>query len=263
MVTVRRDIEVRVPDSALESRLWSGTVRSSRSVTTYLREIVIALPAGEPMTSEAGDYITVEAPPGTTRFDDFDLPPAVREAWSHAGLTGLSATRDQPAVRAYSLANPPQQSDIVTLVVRIAAPPASAPRVPPGKVSSWLFGLRPGDAITLAGPFGEFHARESDNEMVLIGGGAGIAPLRAIIHDQLIGRRTNRPISFWYGARSMDEICYREEFDDLAARFSNFSWHVALSEPRAGSIVPSRATSSRPTLVKFGRSIERLKRSVC
>jgi Na+-transporting NADH:ubiquinone oxidoreductase subunit F len=230
MVTVRRDLEVRVPDSALESRRWAGTVRSSRSITTYLREIVIALPEGESMTSEAGDYVTVEAPPGTTRFDSFDLPPGVREAWSHAGLTGLSVTRAEPTVRAYSMANPPQQSDIVTLVVRIATPPASAPHAPPGKVSSWMFGLRPGDAIALAGPFGEFHARESDSEMVLIGGGAGIAPLRAIILDQLAGRRTARRISFWYGARNEEELCYREEFDGLAERFDNFSWHVALSD---------------------------------
>lgn len=232
MVTVRDDLEVRVPDAALESRRWAGTVRSNRSITTFLREIVIQLPAGESMSSRAGEYVTVEAPPGTTRFADFDLPPAVREAWRRAGLTGLAVTRDAPEVRAYSMANPPQQDDSVTLVVRIATPPASAPQAPPGKVSSWLFGLAAGDDVALAGPFGDFHARDPAAEMVLIGGGAGIAPLRAIILDQLAGRGTRVPISFWYGARNEDEICYRDEFDALAAAHENFSWHVALSDPK-------------------------------
>lgn len=231
MVAVRDDLTIRVPDSLLEVRRLHATVRSNTRITTYLTEVVLEMPAGEKLDFEAGDYVVVEAPPGESRFADFSLPDTTRDEWLQGGLLALSVTREATESRAYSLANPPYEEDIATLVVRIATPPASAPPgTPPGKVSSFLFGLAAGDRVAISGPFGEFHARSGDAEMVLIGGGAGIAPLRAILLDQLVGKQTERRISFWYGARNAREICYADEFDELAARFPNFTWHAALSD---------------------------------
>ncbi len=231
MVAVRDDLTIRVPESLLEVRRLHTTVRSNTRITTYLTEVILELPAGEALDFEAGDYIVVEAPPGESRLEDFSLPSPVRDEWQQSGLMELSVTREETESRAYSLANPPYEDGTATLVVRIATPPASAPPgTPPGRVSSYLFGLDTGDNVMISGPFGEFHARPGDAEMVLIGGGAGIAPLRAILLDQLVGQRTERRISFWYGARNIREICYADEFDDLAARFPNFTWHAALSD---------------------------------
>lgn len=234
MVTIRRDLSIRVPDSVLAARRWACTVRSNRHIATYLKELVLALPEGAPMAFQAGDYVQIVAPPGRSRFADFEMDAACREAWQRRGLLDLVAIRDTTELRAYSMANPPSEQGIVMLVVRIATPPpGSPPGTPPGKVSSYLFGLIAGDEVKLNGPFGDFHVHDSDAEMILVGGGAGIAPLRAIIFDQLLQKQSQRRMSFWYGARSAAEICFRGEFDALSERFANFTWQVALSDPAA------------------------------
>jgi Na+-transporting NADH:ubiquinone oxidoreductase subunit F len=234
MVTIRGNLSIRVPDGALAARRRTCTVQSNRHIATYLKELVLVLPEGDPMAFQAGDYIQIEAPPGRSRFADFEMDAACREAWQRRGLLDLVASRDTTELRAYSMANPPGEQGIVMLVVRIATPPpGSAAGTPPGKVSSYVFGLKAGDEVKLTGPFGAFHVRDSDAEMILIGGGAGIAPLRAMIFDQLLQKHTQRKMSFWYGARSAAEICYRGEFDALSERFVNFSWQVALSDPGA------------------------------
>lgn len=234
MVTVRGELAVRVPDDLLDARRVECRVRSNHNVTTYLKEVVLELPDAVEFDYEAGDYVLVDAPAGRSCFSDFAIPDTYRIAWERAGLFQLEVERHTTEQRAYSIANAPHESRLIRLVVRIATPPASAPAgTPPGRVSSFIFGLVAGDAVSISGPFGEFHARDSNLEMVLIGGGAGIAPLRAILQDQLEGKRTGRRISLWYGCRDSNDICFADELDALAAEYSNFSWHVALSDRSA------------------------------
>ncbi len=230
-VKVRGDMRVRVPDHLFGVRRWTSSVRSERHVSTFLKEIVFAMPEGEKLDFEAGGYIVLEAPAHDVRFADFDIPERYRKDWERYGLLELESHTDSTTTRAYSLANHPGESDMAMLVVRIATPPPGSPSAPPGKASSWIFSLREGDDVVLSGPFGEFHASDTDREMILIGGGAGMAPMRSIIFDQLINRRSGRRIRFWYGARSLRELCYRQTFDRLAAEHDNFDWEVALSDP--------------------------------
>lgn len=233
-VKVREDMRVRIPDQLFGVRRWTSTVRSQRHVGTFLKEIVFAMPQGDKLDFQAGGYIQVEAPPHHVRFADFDVPERYRADWERYGLLKLESHTDSAVTRAYSLANHPGESDIAMLVVRIATPPPENSKAPPGKASSWIFSLRDGDEVVLSGPFGEFHATETGREMILIGGGAGMAPMRSIILDQLVNRRSGTRIRFWYGARSLRELCYREEFDRLAAEYDNFDWQVALSDPLPG-----------------------------
>jgi len=234
MVSVRDDLRVRVPDAVLEAQRLTTVVERARNVTTFLREITLRLPADADFSFEAGDYVLVEAPPGETRFADFPLEEPYRDAWTRQDLWGLSVTRRDSVIRAYSIGSAPSRDGLLQLIVRIALPPPGAgPRTPPGQVSSWLFSLEPGAAVPLSGPFGEFHVRDTGAEMVFVGGGAGIAPLRSMIKDELGNRGSRRPMSLWYGARDVSEICYRDEFDALAARHENFTWRVALSDRRA------------------------------
>lgn len=232
MVTLHEDVGVRLPDALLEARAWRSRVRSNRNLTTYLKELVLELPDGLDLTFAAGDYVLVEAPAQTVAYADLDIDPQYRDEWRRRGLFDLVAHIDVPTTRAYSVASHALERGVLKLVVRIAIPPPDAPAgAPPGKVSSWIFGLAPGDMVSLSGPFGTFHARDSEREMILVGGGAGIAPLRAMVFDQLLVRRTQRRLSLWYGARNMHELCYAEEFEALAARHDNFTYHVALSDP--------------------------------
>lgn len=232
MVRVRGNIEVQVPTDALSAGRWRVRVRSSRNLSTYLREIVLDLPDGASLPFQAGDYVLVEAPPATLRFANFTIEPEYRGEWSRLGLDPLQVTIAETTTRAYSLANHPREGSFLTLVVRIALPPHDAPRdAPPGRVSSYLFSLQPGDEINVSGPFGEFNVRDSNREMVLIGGGAGVAPLRSIVRDQLVNKHTRRRMSLWYGSNNLRELCYADEFSALAAAHDNFSYHVALSAP--------------------------------
>lgn len=227
MLKVQNDLSLRLPETILGAQRYSCRVVSNRNLSTYLKELV--LEADPRMDFEAGDYVLLKAPPITIRFTDLVIDPEYEPTWQSLGLRDLTVTLPEAATRAYSLANAPADKHL-TLVVRIALPPAGNRKgIPPGKVSSYIFHLKPGDLIEVSGPYGDFHARESDREMVLIGGGAGVAPLRAIILDQLRRRPGGRKISFWYGARNVRELCYADEFNDLAARCDNFTYLAALS----------------------------------
>ena len=229
-LTVRQALEIRLPKDVMQARNWSAQVRSNRHLSTFLKELVLELP--EPMEFEAGDYVLLRAPTGDIAFADFAIDGEYQPEWQRLGLLDLVARVDEPTLRAYSLANPPAAATTVRLVVRIATPPSHAPPdTPPGMVSSYIFSLAPGDHVELSGPFGEFHAQDSTREMVLIGGGAGIAPLHSMILDQLESKRSGRAISFWYGARNLRELCYRDEFEALERRHPNFRYEVALSQP--------------------------------
>ena len=235
-VAVKGDLEIDVPGELLETRRYTCRVRSTRNVSTYIKELVLELPEGETLTFRAGGYVQTECPPHTLRYEDFEIEPEYQSDWDAAQMWRHVSVVEEPVTRAYSLANHPgerpEEARVVMLDVRIAPPPPHVPEgTPPGKMSSYLFSLRPGDPLVLAGPYGEFFAHESDAEMLFIGGGAGMAPMRSIIFDQLERLRTKRRISFWYGARSLREAFYEEDFDRLQAQHENFRWTLALSDP--------------------------------
>lgn len=231
-VVVRDDLAIRLPEDLLEARRWSCRVASNRNISTLLTELVLEVDEADEFDFEAGAYVLLEAPAGNTRFADFDIEAEYRPFWEQNRLFDLVAHRPEPVTRAYSLANPPEKDGKAALVIRIALPPAGAPSgTPPGQVSSFAFALKPGDTVTIAGPYGMFQAQDTDREMVFIGGGAGMGPLRSIILDQLRNRQSSRKITFFYGARSNRDLCYVDEFDALASEFGNFEWHVALSNP--------------------------------
>ena len=230
-VAVREDMRIEVPREVFGVKRIECTVRSNDCVATFIKELVLELPAGEDLHFRAGGYIQIECGPHTVRYADFDIPDEYRGDWDHFDLFRYVSSPTEPCMRAYSMANYPQEKSIVMLNVRIATPPPQMPEAPPGIMSSYIFGLKPGDKVWVSGPFGEFFAKETDAEMVFIGGGAGMAPMRAHIFDQLRRLDSKRKITFWYGARSKREMFYVEDFDELAASHDNFEWHVALSEP--------------------------------
>jgi Na+-transporting NADH:ubiquinone oxidoreductase subunit F len=232
-LTVRDDLTLELPPAVLAARMWTCTVRSNRNVATFIKETVLDLPAGHEVEFEAGGYIQVHVPPHDVSFRDFDVAERFRDEWDRYGLWELRSRLDTEITRAYSMANWPGEWGIIKLNVRIATPPPDAPPgTPPGRGSSWLFALKPGDEVTVAGPFGEFFIHESDAEMVYIGGGAGMAPLRSHILELLEGRNSKRRISYWYGARSTREVFYVDEFEALAREHDNFTFTVALSDPQ-------------------------------
>ena len=228
---VRDDLELALPAQALAARRLTCTVTAVRDVATFIRELTFALPPDEPFACPAGSFVQIEIPAYRgLRFVDFGVDERRLPAWRSTGALALVADNAAPTTRAYSLANPPAQADALVLNVRIATPPPGS-GLPPGVGSSYLYGLRPGDAVTLSGPFGDFHVDDSDREMIYIGGGAGMAPLRSHILHLLRELGSQRRISYWYGARSRDELFYTEQFEQLAREHPNFSFHVALSEP--------------------------------
>ena len=232
-VVLREDMDIRVPEEVLGVQQWRCTVRSNESVATFIKELVLDLPSGEAMAFRAGAFIQVTCPPCRTAFTDFNIAPRFRDAWEELGLWRLEVVSAEPQTRAYSMANYPDEKGIVILNVRIALPPPGAPEsVPPGIVSSYLFNLKPGDEVTASGPYGHFFAGESKKEIIFIGGGAGMAPMRAHILDQLKRVGSKRKITFWYGARSRRELFYTKQFDRLQKEHENFEWFVALSEPQ-------------------------------
>jgi Na+-transporting NADH:ubiquinone oxidoreductase subunit F len=233
-VTVRENIRVRIPDEVFGVRKWECTVQSTCGLSTFIKEIVLELPRGEHVPFRAGGYIQVECPGYQAKFSDFDVEPEYRDEWEHHNLWRFQAGTKTPTMRAYSMANYPGEKGIILLNIGIALPPpGSGDNVPPGVVSSYLFTLRPGDLVTIAGPYGEFYAKDTDNEMVFIGGGTGMAPLRSHIFDQLKRIKTDRKISFWFGVRSERDLFYHEEFERLAAEHPNFSYVAALSDPKS------------------------------
>ncbi|MFW5752418.1 MAG: NADH:ubiquinone reductase (Na(+)-transporting) subunit F [Planctomycetota bacterium] len=231
-VKVKQDMAIEVSPEVFDVRRWTCTVVSNRNVATFIKELVLALPEGESVPFRAGGYIQIEAPVHAVRFGEIDIEARFRDDWERFGLFELASEVKEPLVRAYSMANYPEERGIIKLNVRIATPPRGARGLPPGAMSSYIFHLKPGDEVTIAGPFGEFFARETANEMCFIGGGAGMAPMRSHIFDQFKRVHTDRTVTFWYGARSLSEAFYVDEFDRLAAEHENFDWTLALSEPQ-------------------------------
>ncbi len=230
-VAVKDNLKIEVPAEIFDIRKWECTVRSNHNVATFIKELVLELPEGENVDFRAGGYIQIEAPPHVVKYSDFDIEEEYRGDWDKFNMWRFVSTVNEPVLRAYSMANYPGEKGIIMLNVRIASPPPRMPDVPPGQMSSFIFNLKPGDKVTISGPYGEFFAKETDAEMVFIGGGAGMAPMRSHIFDQLKRLDSKRKISFWYGARSLREAFYVEDFDELARTHENFTWHLALSEP--------------------------------
>lgn len=230
-VGVKQDMRIEVPAEVFGVKKWECTVRSNENVSTFIKELVLELPEGESVDFRAGGYIQIEAPPHTVNYQDYVIPKEYRDDWDRFNMWKYVSKVDEPVVRAYSMANYPLEKGLVMLNVRIASPPPGHDHFPPGQMSSWIFSLKAGDKATISGAFGEFFARDTQNEMVFVGGGAGMAPMRSHIFDQLERLHGNRKMSFWYGARSKREIFYQEDFDKLATEHDNFQWHVALSEP--------------------------------
>ena len=232
-VAVKQDMKIRIPDEVFGVKKWECTVRSNPNVATFIKELILELPQGEHVDFRAGGYIQIECPPHHLKYKDFDIQQEYRDEWDRYNLWRYESRVNEAVTRAYSMASYPEEKGIIMLNVRICSPPPEAPdSVPPGKMSSYIFNLRPGDKVTISGPFGEFFARDTDNEMVFIGGGAGMAPLRSHIFDQLRRIKTNRKITFWYGARSRREVFYEDDFNQLQAEHENFKWFVALSDPQ-------------------------------
>ena len=231
-VKVKQDMRIEIPAEVFDIRRWQCKVRSNANVATFIKELVLDLPAGEVVPFRAGGYIQIEAPPGSYAYQGIDVEDEYRADWDRFNLWRYTAELDEPVTRAYSMANYPEETGVIMLNVRIASPPPRAPEgTPPGKMTAYLFGLKPGDDVTISGPFGEFFARETDAEMLFIGGGAGMAPMRSHIFDQFRRLGTRRKVSFWYGARSLREAFYIDDFDAIQAEHDNFQWHLALSEP--------------------------------
>ena len=232
-VAVKQDMEVQVPDEVFGVKRYDCTVVSNNNVASFIKELVVALPEGEELDFRAGGYIQIECPPHDLKFSDFDIDERFRDEWDRYNLWRYESHVKKPESRAYSMASFPLEKTVIKLNVRIATPPPGAnDSIPPGIMSSFIFNLKPGDHVTISGPYGEFFAKETDNEMVFIGGGAGMAPMRAHIFDQLKRRHSKRKMSFWYGARSLKEMFYKQEFDELAELNNNFTWQLALSEPQ-------------------------------
>lgn len=230
-VAVKQDMKIHVDPEFFGVKSWETTVVSNDNMATFIKELVLAIPAGESVDFRAGGYVQLEAPAHTVNYKDFDIPEEYRGDWDRFKVFDNVSTVKEPIIRAYSMANYPEEKGIIKFNIRVASPPPGSEGIPPGQMSSWVFNLKPGDKVNVFGPFGEFFAKDTDAEMVFIGGGAGMAPLRSHIFDQLKRLNSKRKISYWYGARSLREMFYVEDFDGLAAECDNFDWHVALSDP--------------------------------
>lgn len=230
-VAVKQDMKIEVDPEFFGVKQWECEVVSNHNVATFIKELVLKLPEGEDVDFRAGGYVQVEAPPYDIKFSDFDIEDKFRGDWEKFGLFDLTAKSDETITRAYSMANYPEEKGVLKFNIRIATPPPGS-KYPPGIMSSYVFNLKPGDTIKVFGPFGEFFAKDTDAEMVFIGGGAGMAPMRAHIFDQLLRLNSDRKITFWYGARSVREMFYVEDFNKLQEDHDNFTWHVALSDPQ-------------------------------
>lgn len=230
-VKVKENMKIEVPADIFSVRKWDCKVRSNHNVATFIKELILELPAGESVPFRAGGYIQIEAPPHDVDYKDFDVEEEYHGDWDHFDIWRFKSHTDELVTRAYSMASYPEEEGIIMLNVRIASPPPRLPDVPPGQMSSYIFNLKPGDTATISGPFGDFFAKPTDSEMIFIGGGAGMAPMRSHIFDQFRRLHTDRKVSFWYGARSLREAFYIEDFDTIQAENENFEWHLALSEP--------------------------------
>ncbi len=231
-VSVKQDMEIELEEEIFGIKKWDCEVISNDNKATFIKELKLKIPNGESVPFRAGGYIQIEAPAHHVKYKEFDIPEEYRADWERFGFFDIESKVDEETIRAYSMANYPEEEGIIMLNVRIATPPPNNLSLPAGKMSSYIWSLKEGDKATISGPFGEFFAKETDAEMVFIGGGAGMAPMRSHIFDQLRRIKTDRKISFWYGARSLREMFYVEDFDMLQEENENFKWHVALSDPQ-------------------------------
>lgn len=235
-VKVREDMEIEIPKEFFGIKKWNCTVVSNHNVATFIKELVLQLPDGETMDFRSGGYVQLDIPPCNVEFSQFEVDEPYRADWEKMGLFSLRMKNNSPTVRAYSMANHPAENDRVMLNVRIATPPFNRKKgamenVPPGVASSFIYNLKPGDQVVVSGPYGEFFVEDTDREMMFIGGGAGMAPMRSHIFHQFRNLHTNRKTTFWYGGRSLKELFYMDEFDEIEKQNPNFRFHVALSDP--------------------------------
>ena len=232
-VKVKQDMKIRLPAEIFSVKEWKCKVHSNHNVATFIKEFVLELPEGEEVPFRAGGYIQISCPPHSVHYKNIDVEPEFRADWDRFQIWEIDSVVTEPVSRAYSMANYPDEKGVIMLNVRVATPPPRAPKgTPPGIMSSFIFSRKPGDEVTISGPFGDFFAKDTDAEMVFIGGGAGMAPMRSHIFDQFQRVDTKRKVSFWYGARSLREAFYVEDFDGIQkANPDNFEWHIALSEP--------------------------------
>src|SRR5210317_1137622 len=229
---VKQDMKIEVPEEVFGVKQWECTVESNPNVATFIKELVLRLPEGESVDFRAGGYVQLECPPHSVKYSDFHVEEEYLGDWDRFGFFNIESACTDTTIRAYSMANYPEEKGVVKFNIRIASPPPGSEGIPAGIMSSWTFNLKPGDKVTVYGPFGEFFAKDTQAEMVFIGGGAGMAPMRSHLFDQLKRLDSNRKMSFWYGARSLREMFYVEDYDQLAAENENFDWHVALSDPQ-------------------------------
>lgn len=230
-VAVKQDMKIEVAPEFFGVKQWECEVLSNDNVATFIKELVLKIPDGDSVDFRAGGYVQLEVPPHEVQYKDFDIGADYRGDWEKFGLLNIVSKTTGPTIRAYSMANYPEEKGVIKFNIRIATPPPKT-NFPPGAMSSYMFNLKPGDKIKVFGPYGEFFAKETDAEMVFIGGGAGMAPMRSHIFDQLGRLNSKRKISFWYGARSLKEMFYKEDYDSIAEENDNFEWHVALSDPQ-------------------------------
>ena len=231
-VSVKQDMKIEVPEEVFGVKKWMCKVRSNDNVATFIKELVLELPEGEDVGFRAGGYIQIACPPHKLQYTEFSVQEEYKGDWDHFNLWQFESTVTEKVERAYSMANYPEEEGIIMLNVRIASPPPGTQGISPGIMSSYIFNLKPGDEVEISGPFGEFFAKETEAEMVFVGGGAGMAPMRSHIFDQLRRIKTDRKLSFWYGARSKKEMFYVNDFDTLSSENDNFDWYVALSDPQ-------------------------------
>lgn len=234
---VKEDMKVLVPEEVFGVKEWECEVVSNRNVSTFIKEFVVKLPEGEVMNFKSGSYAQIKIPKYDIKYSDYQIEEQFRDDWDRFKMWDLTCKNDTETVRAYSMANYPAEGNIITLNVRIATPPMDRAtgtwmNVSPGISSSYIFSLKPGDKVTMSGPYGDFHIQETENEMLYIGGGAGMAPLRAQILHLFNTVKTGRKVSYWYGARSKKEIFYEEDFREIERNFPNFKFHIALSDPQ-------------------------------
>lgn len=231
-VKVKQDMQIRIPESIFNIKKYQATVVSNRNVATFIKELVLKLDDGQVLDFRAGAFIQIDIPEYEADFKSFSVAEKYKAAWKQFSLLTLKSRSEEPVNRAYSLANPPVEPELLKFTIRIATPPPGKMEAPPGVGSSYVFNLKPNDKVTISGPYGDFFAKPTQREMCFIGGGAGMAPLRSHVRQQLLAEKTNRRITFWYGARSRNEMFYHQEFKGLDEQFDNFSYHVSLSDPQ-------------------------------
>ncbi|MBT7335362.1 MAG: NADH:ubiquinone reductase (Na(+)-transporting) subunit F [Gammaproteobacteria bacterium] len=229
-VAVKQDLKIQVPEDAIGVKRWECDVTSNPNVATFIKELNLKLPEGEDVAFKAGGYVQLEVPPYAMQYKEIDVEQEYRGDWDRFSVWDNFSKVDDETIRAYSMANYPDEKGILKFNIRVASPPPGTD-VPAGKMSSYVFNLKPGDKLTVFGPYGEFFVKDTPAEKIWIGGGAGMAPLRSQIFDELNRRGRTTKMSYWYGARSLREMFYVDEFDQLAAKHENFDWHVALSDP--------------------------------